>query len=76
MSTTVTRLFFYTMDLMTISGKGEKACRKVLQQMREFFKLAPHQQLTVYHASEFLGIPVEKLFPYLKSYPFLVSRKT
>ena len=59
------RLFFYTSDLMRISGKCERSCRRIMKKMRDFFKLEKHQELTLHQVSEFLKIPVEQLAPYL-----------
>lgn len=60
------RLFFYTADLMSISGKGERSCRRIIRKMREYFKLESYQELTLYQVSEFLRIPVEHITPFLK----------
>lgn len=61
------RLFFYTTDLMRISGKCERSCRRAMKKMKDFFKLEKHQELTLHHVSEFLKIPVEQLLPYLRT---------
>ena len=60
-----TRLFFYIADLKQISGKSERTCSKMMKQIRDYFKLLKHQSVTVFHASEFLGIPLDKLKPYI-----------
>ncbi|WP_207420599.1 hypothetical protein [Desertivirga brevis] len=60
------RLFFYTSDLMRLSGKCERSCRRTMKKMRDFFKLESYQELTMYQVSEFLRIPVEHIAPYLK----------
>lgn len=59
------RLFFYLSDLRRISGKSERTCSKVIREMRNYFNLGTHQTLTVFHVSEFLDIPLEKLRPYI-----------
>lgn len=66
------RLFFYAADLMRLSGKCEKTCRRLLLKMKEHFGLAKQQDLTYYQVSEFLKIPVEQIFPYIKIYPLLI----
>jgi hypothetical protein len=50
------RIIFYTADLK----------QRMMQLMRDFFALRKHQQVTVYHACEFLGITMEQLMPYIK----------
>ena len=59
------RLFFYIADLKQISGKSERTCSRIMKQIRDYFKLQEHQTVTVFHASEFLGIPLERLKPYM-----------
>ncbi len=61
------RLFFYTSDLMRISGKCERSCRRTMKKMRDFFQLESYQELTLYQVSEFLKIPAEHISPYLKA---------
>ena len=61
------RLFFYTTDLMRISGKCERSCRRTIRKMREYFKLESYQELTLNQVSEFLRIPVEQLTPFMRS---------
>lgn len=61
------RIVFYTADLKLITGKSDRSCQRMMQFMRDFFALRKHHQVTVYHASEFLGIPVEQIIPYIKS---------
>jgi hypothetical protein len=60
------RIFFYTADLKMISGKSDRTCQRQMQLMRDFFGLREHQQLTVYHACDFLGLTMEQLIPYIR----------
>lgn len=60
------RIIFYTADLKQITGKGERSCQRMMQLMRDFFGLRKHQPITVYHASEFLGLSLEQLMPYMR----------
>lgn len=71
-----TRLFIYTADLMKISGKSERTCRRLLQNMREHFGLKKRQELTFYQLAEFLCIPIDQLFPYIRMFPFLILGST
>lgn len=66
MKTPQHRIMFYTADLIQITGKGERSCQRMMQLMRDFFKLRKHQLVTVHHASEFLGLSIEQLMPYMK----------
>ena len=71
-----TRLFIYAADLMRISGKSERTCRRLLHTMREYFRLEKRQELTCHQVAEFLCIPVDQLFPYIRMFPFLVMGST
>lgn len=66
------RLFIYTADLMRISGKSERTCRRLLQTIKGYFHLEKRQELTYHQAAEFLCIPVDQLFPYIRMFPFFV----
>lgn len=72
----MTRLFIYAADLMRISGKSERTCRRLLQTIREHFGLKKRQELTCYQLAEFLCIPVDQLFPYIRMFPFLIMSAT
>lgn len=71
-----TRLFIYTADLMKISGKSERTCRRLLQNMKAHFGLKKRQELTSYQLAEFLCIPIDQLFPYIRMFPFLILGST
>lgn len=66
------RLFIYAADLMRISGKSERTSRRLLQTIRAHFGLEKRQEITSYQLAEFLCIPVDQLFPYIRMFPFLV----
>jgi hypothetical protein len=70
------RLFIYAADLMRLSGKSERTCRRLLQTMKEHFGLGKKQELTYHHVSDFLKIPVDQLFPYIRMFPFVISGYT
>jgi len=67
------KLFIYAADLMRLNGKSERTARRLLQAMKDHFKLEKRQQLTYHHVSEFLCIPVDKLFPYIQIFPVVIS---
>ncbi|SDN14309.1 hypothetical protein SAMN05421813_1492 [Daejeonella rubra] len=70
------RLLIYAADLVRLSGKCEKTCRRLLLKMKVHYGLEKGQDLTFYQVSEFLKIPVDQLFPYIKMFPFLFMVST
>lgn len=70
------RLFIYAADLMRISGKSERTCRRLLHTMREHFRLKKRQELTCHQVAEFLCVPADQLFPYIRMFPFVVMGST
>ena len=70
------RLFMYAADLMQINGKSERTCRRLLQEMKERFGLEKGQNVTYHQVAEFLCIPVDQLFPYIRMFPFLIMGTT
>lgn len=66
MSGPLHRLFFYTADLKLITGKSERTCQRVLQLIRDCNGLRKHQPITVFHVSDYLGISLDKLLPFLR----------
>jgi hypothetical protein len=47
---------------MLITGRSESTARKRVKEMKEYFKLKPHQELTFAQVAEYTGIPEEKLY--------------
>lgn len=70
------RLFMYAADLMRLNGKSERTSRRLLQTMKEHFGLDKRQELTYHHVAEFLCIPVDQLFPYIRMFPFVIMGST
>ena len=70
------RLFIYAADLMRLSGKSERTCRRLLQSMRDRFGLGKRQELTYYQVAEFLCVPVDQLYPYIRMAPFVIMGST
>ncbi len=62
MKSQINRLLFYLSDLMIISGKSEKTCRRKIEEMKRFFNLKAHQDLTFPLVAEYTGIPEETLY--------------
>ena len=67
------KLFIFTADLMKINGKSERTCRRLLQTMKEHFGLGKGQNLTYFQLGEFLNLPVDQLFPYIRMFPFVIA---
>ena len=55
------RLAVYPADLQRITGQSERTCQRTLSKIRDMFGLDKHQHVTVYQASEYLGIPVAEI---------------
>lgn len=70
------RLFMYASDLMKINGKSERTCRRLLQEIKERFGLGKGQNVTYHQVAEFLCLPVDQLFPYIRMFPFVVIGST
>ncbi len=70
------RLFMYAADLMKINGKSERTCRRLLQEIKERFGLGKGQNVTYHQVAEFLCLPVDQLFPYIRMFPFVVIGST
>jgi len=61
MEISLPRLAVYTSDLRRITGLSERTCQRLLNKIRDMFGLGKHQHVTVYQASDYLGIPVAEL---------------
>ncbi len=70
------RLFIYAADLMRLSGKSERTARRLLQTIKDHFGLGKRQQLTYFQLAEFLNLPVDQLFPYIRMFPFVIMGST
>lgn len=66
----------YAADLMKINGKSERTCRRLLQEIKERFGLGKGQNVTYHQVAEFLCLPVDQLFPYIRMFPFVVIGST
>ena len=66
----------YAADLMRLTGKGERTCRRLLHSMKERFGLGKRQELTYHQVAEFLCVPVDQLFPYIRMFPFVIMGST
>ena len=60
------RLCVFPKDVQCITGKSERYGRRLLADIRVFFKKEPHQFITVYEFATYCGLDVEDLFAYLE----------
>ena len=61
MEISLPRLAVYPADLQRITGQSERTCQRLINKIRDMFGLDKHQHVTVYQASDYLGIPVVEL---------------
>lgn len=60
------RLTIYTSDLQRITGRSERTCQRIINEIKDMFGLNKRQLVTVRHASEYLGIPVSEIHPFIR----------
>ncbi|WP_211657569.1 hypothetical protein [Parapedobacter composti] len=65
MEVSISRLAVYPADLQRITGQSERTCQRLLNKIRDMFGLDRHQHVTVYQASEYLGIPVVEIIRFM-----------
>jgi ribosomal protein S3 len=61
-----TRICIYAKDVMNITGRKERAARKLLAQIRKKYKKKKGQFITIGEFSEFTGIDAEIIYSFLK----------
>ena len=66
MGTSLPRLAVYPTDLQRITGLSERTCQRLINKIRDMFGLRKHQHVTVYQASDYLGIPVAELSVFMR----------
>ncbi|GGH00954.1 hypothetical protein GCM10007415_41150 [Parapedobacter pyrenivorans] len=66
METFLPRLAVYPADLQRITGQSERTCQRLLNKIRDVFGLDKHQHVTVYQASDYLGIPVAEISHFMR----------
>lgn len=55
------RLCIYTKDIMIITGKSERAARKLLQEMKKHFGKEPNQYISLKEFSTYTGLNLEDI---------------
>jgi len=66
MEISLPRLAVYPSDLQRITGQSERTCQRLINKIRDMFGLDRHQHVTVYQASDYLGIPVAELSRFMR----------
>lgn len=66
MEISLPRLAVYPADLQRITGQSERTCQRLINKIRDMFGLGKHQHVTVYQASDYLGIPVAELSVFMR----------
>lgn len=66
METKQPRMAVYPSDLEKITGQSLRTCQRLFNKIRDLFGLEPRQVVTVYHASEYLGVPVQEMSRYIR----------
>ncbi|MFC4875060.1 hypothetical protein [Negadavirga shengliensis] len=59
------RCVVYPKDVQMITGRSERYGQDLLQKIRKFYNKKPHQFVTTREFSEFSGIPVTDVEPFL-----------
>lgn len=63
---TMKRITLYASDLVLITGKSGRTCQRIFQQIRDTFGIKKNQVVTVYHVSDFLGLPLEQVNAFIR----------
>ncbi len=66
MEISLQRLAVYPSDLQRMTGQSVRTCQRLLNKIRDMFGLGKRQLVTVYHASEYLGIPVRDMSRFIR----------
>ena len=62
----MSRIAVYPADLQRITGRSERTCQRILNKIRDMFGLQKRQHVTVCQASEYLGIPISEIYPFIR----------
>ena len=61
----LTRTCIYAKDIQRITGRSERYCRKILQQIREKLNKESHQFVTLEEFAEYSGINIKVISGYI-----------
>ena len=59
--TATKRICIYPKDIMKVTGKGERYCRKLLEMMKVKYSKNEHQFVSVEEFCEFTGLKIEQV---------------
>lgn len=59
------RICIYTKDVVRITGKGERASRKLLEKIKKDLAKTENQFITVEEFCQFTGLKIEQVQPFL-----------
>lgn len=60
------RLTVFPSDLQRITGRSERTCQRIINEIKKMFGLNKRQLVTVKLASDYLGIPTSEIQSYLR----------
>jgi len=66
MEISLKRLAVYPSNLQRITGQSVRTCQRLLNKIRDMFGLDKGQHVTIYQASEYLGIPVVDMSRFIR----------
>ena len=66
MKSPLQRLTVYPSDLQKITGRSERTCQRLMNKIRDMFGLGRQQLVTVHQASEYLGIPMNDMYSFIR----------
>jgi len=61
------RIVIYAKDIMNITGRKERAARKLLAQIRKKYKKKNGEFISIYEFCEYTGLNPENVSPFLSS---------
>jgi hypothetical protein len=60
------RICIYAKDIMKITGKSERYCRKVLEKIKTEYAKEKHQAVSVNEFCRYYGLEIELVQPFLE----------
>ena len=60
------RLCIYPQDIQLITGKSERQCRNILNDIKVFYKKEKHQIITIAEFCNYMGLESDVITNYLK----------
>ena len=60
------RICIYPQDIQQITGKSERQCRNILNDIKVFYKKEKHQLITIEEFSNYMGLDCSYVEKFLK----------